>query len=286
MLQMVLLQMLMPFLNAMAMNCVPLNFGFARGFGAVTFGLVSAVCGTMVEGFGTGILPVGTALIAGVLLAGVLGFRFGGAVRSTLPNKEAIGEPEDTRPFLRRYPAILPMLIAVSLLFTSHNILMSFPYQIVQHLGGGSGELGILLTVMCVMDIPPMVLFAMLLRRRSSRFWVKCSAVSFFLHPVLVWLAPNMPVLYAVQVLEMTGYAVYIVASVYFVNELVDHRDQVKGQTWFAMTNTIGIVVGSLAGGFLLDWAGTGGLLAFASLTGGAGMAGLLALLKNQTRRK
>ena len=289
MLQMILLQLLMPFLNTLAMDCVnnhiPLNFGFARGFGAMAYGLASAVCGALAAGFGAGILPLGTAVTAGALLAGVLAFRYGGPVERTLPG-EAAAEEEDERHFLRRYPIILPMLIALSLLFTSHNILISFPYQIVQNLGGDSGELGVLLTVMSVMDIPPMVLFTVLLRRRSSRFWVKCSAVSFFLHPVLVWLSPNLPILCAAQIMEMTGYAVYIVASVYFVNELVDTRDRVKGQTWFAMANTIGIVAGSLTGGVLLDLAGTGGLLAFASLTGGAGMAGLLALLRNQPRRK
>ncbi len=63
---------------------------------------------------------------------------------------------------LAALPPVPPLLAGVVLLYTSHNILMSFPYQIVQYLGGGSGEMGTLLTLQGLMDIPAMVLFSLL----------------------------------------------------------------------------------------------------------------------------
>lgn len=101
---------------------------------------------------------------------------------------------------------------------------MSFPYQIVQYLGGGSGEMGTLLTLQGLMDIPAMVLFSLLLRRAASWRWVRLAGLSFFLHALLTWLAPSVFFLYGIQIFETTGYALYAVASVYWVNDMTSAR--------------------------------------------------------------
>ena len=174
----------------------------------------------------------------------------------------------------------IPLLAGVVLLYTSHNILMSFPYQIVQYLGGGSGEMGTLLTLQSLMDIPAMVLFSLLLRRAASWRWVRLAGLSFFLHALLTWLAPSVFFLYGIQIFETTGYALYAVASVYWVNDMTAPADRVQGQTYFTMANTLGIVLSSFLGGFLLDAAGTGPTLAFSTVTGGTGMGILWIMLR------
>ena len=157
---------------------------------------------------------------------------------------------------------------------------MSFPYQIVQYLGGGSGEMGTLLTLQGLMDIPAMVLFSLLLRRAASWRWVRLAGLSFFLHALLTWLAPSVFFLYGIQIFETTGYALYAVASVYWVNDMTAPADRVQGQTYFTMANTLGIVLSSFLGGFLLDAAGTGPTLAFSTVTGGTGMGILWIMLR------
>lgn len=280
----VLLQLLTPFLYSLAMDChnnhIRLNYGLARGAGAATYGIASAACGVLTAAFGVRVLPLILAGLTAILVPALLTFRHAGPVRKALPREEALEESRDTAPFLKRYPQVLLLLVAISLLFTSHNILISFPYQIVQGVGGDTQEMGTLLTIMSIADIPAMVLFSLLLKWAGSRFWVKVSSLSFFLHALLTWLAPGMPFLFGIQFLEGTGYALYTVAAVYFVNEIIDLRDRVQGQAYFSMTNTIGIVLGSSVGGFLLDWWGSGSLLAFATVTGGAGMLLLLYALK------
>ncbi len=280
----VLLQLLTPFLYSLAMDChnnhIRLNYGLSRGAGAAAYGIASAACGVLTAAFGVRVLPLILAGLTAILVPALLTFRHAGPVRKALPREEALEEGRDTAPFLKRYPQVLLLLVAISLLFTSHNILISFPYQIVQGVGGDTQQMGTLLTIMSIADIPAMVLFSLLLKWAGSRFWVKVSSLSFFLHALLTWLAPGMPFLFGIQFLEGTGYALYTVAAVYFVNEIIDLRDRVQGQAYFSMTNTIGIVLGSSVGGFLLDWWGSGALLAFATLTGGAGMILLLWALK------
>ena len=283
---MVLLQLLTPFLYSLAMDChnnhIPLNYGLARGAGAATYGIASSACGFLTAALGVKVLPLILAGLTAVLVPTLLTFRYSGPIKKELPREEALDLPRDPAPFLKRYPQVPLLLVAISLLFTSHNILISFPYQIVQGVGGDTQQMGTLLTIMSIADIPAMVLFSLLLKWAGSRFWVKVSSLSFFLHALLTWVAPGMPFLFGIQFLEGTGYALYTVAVVYFANEIIDLPDRVQGQAYFSMTNTIGIVLGSSAGGFLLDWWGSGALLAFATVTGGAGMLLLLWCLRTK----
>ena len=55
----------------------------------------------------------------------------------------------------------------------------------------------------------------------------------------------------------MGAFALYIPASVYYVNETMAPRDKFKGQAVMTATNTLGGVIGSLLGGFLLDHSGS-----------------------------
>ena len=290
----VVLQVLTPFTYSLGMECVnnnvPLNYGVARSAGSISYAAASSVCGMLAKRFGAGTIPILLLVMTAALIPGYLTFRFrepkpGEAFRTETMEAKKSG---DEAPFLKKYFRLLPLLAGIVLLFISHNILMAFPYQIVQRLGGDSPEMGIMLTVVSLVEIPVMVCFSFLLHRASSRFWVMISGISFFLHAGVMWLAPNFSVLYIAQVFEATGYALYTVAVVYFVNDLVEPRDRVKGQAWFAMTNTVGILLGTSVGGVLLDRIGAGGLLCFATLTAGGGMVLLFILLlgKNTQRER
>jgi PPP family 3-phenylpropionic acid transporter len=171
------------------------------------------------------------------------------------------------------------VLVGVVCLFISHNVLNTFPYQIIQPLGGDSGQMGTMLLIQSLVELPVMFLFSWLLTKGSSRLWVKLAGVGFFLHALGAWLAPNMGVMYVVQIFEMPGYALYALASVYWVNETVAPGQRVQGQAWFTMAITLGSVLASFLGGFLLDWGGAEAILLFAVFTGGLGMVLLLALL-------
>lgn len=287
MLLLVVLQILTPFTYSLGMECVnrniPLNYGVARSAGSIAYAAASSLCGVLVKQMGARVLPLVVMVIMAALIPGYLTFRFRGQEGpEQAVDKEAEG---NGTPFLKKYVRLLPLLGGIVLLFISHNILMAFPYQIVRRLGGDSPEMGIMLTAVSLVELPVMICFSLFLRRASSRFWVMLSGVSFFLHAGVMWIAPNFPVLYIAQIFEASGYALYTVAVVYFVNDLVEPGDRIKGQAWFAMTNTIGILLGTSIGGVLLDRAGAGALLGFATLTAFAGMLLLFVLLGRRSRK-
>ena len=74
-------------------------------------------------------------------------------------------------------------------------------------------------------------------------------------------------------------------ASVYLVHVKTSPGAPGQGQTYFTMANTLGIVLSSFLGGFLLDAAGTGPTLAFSTVTGGTGM-GILWIMLRQGQAK
>ncbi len=284
----ILVQLIMPLTSALGMAAIdggfPLNFGVARSAGSILYGAASALCGRLVLEFGERSIPAAMTVLNVILLLAILAFRFADTERGAAP------EPQEETPerkgglFVFRYRHALPLLLGVVCLFISHNILNVYTFQIVQPLGGDSEAMGDLLFVQSLLELPVMFLFSWMLTKKSSRFWVQLSGTGFFFHALGMWLAPNMTVAYLVQIFEMTGYALYTLAAIYFVNEQVEEAERVQGQAWFAMAITLGNVLASFAGGALLDWAGAWMLLAFATVTGGGGMVVLALLLGKNSR--
>ena len=273
----VLVQLLMPLCSALGMACLNLgyrlNFGLARGAGSMAFGIFSAACGRLVLWLGAWSVAAAMLVMQAVLFAAILSFRFQTpAPGFPPPEPKPEAAPAQTsqqapqqkgQAFLRAYPHMGFVLLASCLVFISHNLLNTFAFQIVQHLGGDSGSMGTVLFLQSILELPVMFGFSWLLTKAGSRVWTRLSGVGFFLHALGSWLAPTIGVLCAVQIFEMNGYALFAIASIYYINETVAEDRRVEGQSWFTMATTLGSVLAGLFGG---------NLLGMATLTGGAGM--------------
>ena len=66
---------------------------------------------------------------------------------------------------------------------------------------------------------------------------------------------------YVAQVLQIGAYAIFIPASVYYVNEVISKPDLVKGQSMVTVGITASGIIANLAGGILLDTIGVHDLL-------------------------
>ncbi len=277
----ILIQLLMPLCSALGMAClnqgISLNFGIARGAGSIAFGLASAGCGQLVLVLGARSIPLAMTVLHLIFLLSLLLFR--------LPQSEAPPDVSSSRQPVRRGACrqLLWVLAGSCLLFFSHNLLNVFAFQIVQPLGGDSSSMGTLLLLQSLWELPTMFLFGWMLTKASSRAWLRLSGTGFFLHALGAWAAPNLGMLYAVQFFELPGYALFILASIYFVNEIVPPDQRVQGQAWFTMCATIGNVLASFSGGFLLDLWGADTMLAAATLSGGIGMV-LLGIFLHKNR--
>lgn len=276
----VLLQVLTPLLYSLGMRCVnkgvSLNFGLARGIGSLAFAGISYLAGLLVAAVGAVVIPFLIAGIYMLLIVAVSAFRYDVAAPSGCEEEGAKLQQKGGRKetgFFKRYHRFLMLLAGAVLVFTSHNMINNFAFQIVQSKGGGSEAMGTMIALAAGSELPIMFLFGWMVKKVSSGTWLKISGVFFFIKALATYAVTGMGGMYLIQGLQMFGFALFVVASVYYVNQIMDEKDRVKGQAYMTMTNTLGSVLGSLAGGALIDMAGIRIMLL---VSAGAAVAGML----------
>lgn len=267
----VCLQVLPAFANALGMNAIhsgkTLNFGLSRGIGSVCFGVSAQLTVPLIDRFGLNAVPFCSALVGAVLIGAALAF----------PELETRGgdngeQPTPALAFFRANGRFAVLLVGIVLLYIGHNVLSNCMYQIAVYKGDGSAQ-GTALLIAAVLELPAMFLFTKLLKLAKCERWLCVSCVFFSVRLGLTLLLPGVGGLYAAQVAQMLGFALFTVSSVYYVGMVIDKRDVVKGQTYLAVANTLGCLIAHFLGGALIDGVGVGMALAIctaASILGGA----------------
>ena len=252
----VCLQALPAFANALGMNAIrngkSLNFGVSRGIGSVLFGVAAQVAIPLIDRFGLGTVPLCSAVLGMILMAAVLAF----------PELETRTEENGEQPtpalaFFRANGRFAVLLVGVVLLYIGHNALSNCMYQIAVYKGDGNAQ-GTALLIAAFVELPTMFLFTKLLKLAKCERWLCLSCVFFTLRLALTLLLPGVYGLYAAQVAQMFGFALFAVSSVYYVGMVIDKRDVVKGQTYLAVANTLGCLIAHFLGGALIDGVGVG----------------------------
>ena len=260
-------------LSARAGNTV--NFGIARGTGSFVFAVAALVVGRAIESLGTGCVPPISICVYAALFLSVLLFPFA-------KEKAYASTAKKGGNFFRKYPSFIVFLIAIMFLYTSHSMINNFMFQILASKGGDSTSLGIASAIGAIVEIPMMFLFTRLLRRIPAATWLVICGFAFLVKTVGSLLVPNVLGFYGMQVLQILAFAVLAVASVYYADATMAPEDASKGQALLVMTSTVGSVIASAFGGWLLDASGVTTLLITASVAAGLGAVILCAVL---TRR-
>ena len=118
-----------------------------------------------------------------------------------------------------------------------------------------------------------MLLFTHMLRKRSSSFYIKLTGFFFLLKAVGSWLAPNVTVYYIFQATQIGAWALIAIASVYYVNAIMEPQDAVKGQAYFTAAYTLANVLAAPLGGRLIDTLGVNAMLMLGALCAALGTA-------------
>ena len=272
-----ILQSTLPLVNALGMQAaaqgIPVDFGPARATGSLSFAMTSLSVGAFVSAVGVDVLPglilADAALI--VLTAGT--FSFGGrAAGGGIPDNGPDQPPLDGHGRLR----FATLLAGVCGLLVSHAATNTFVFQIVTFHGGTARDLGTSFTIAAVSELPAMVFFAVLLRRWSPGTLLRFASAVFALKALFTWLAPNLGAYLASQLLQLGGFALFVPASVYYVERLLPSSERVRGQASMTLAFTVGNVIAGLGGGVLLDVAGVPAMLFAGAVAGLLGMAGVL----------
>ena len=254
----VTLQVLPSFSNALGMAAIHqgnrLNFGIARGIGSVSFGICAQLAVPAIEHFGLDTVPLLGGVMGALLILSALPFSNGQG------NREETPDPTPLVEFFRRNGKFALFLVGSVLLYVGHNVLSNCMFQIAEFKGDGNAQ-GTALLIAAVVELPTMFLFARMCKWMNCGKWVCLSGIFFTLRLLLTWLLPGVGGLYAAQITQMLGFALFAVSSVYYVDSVVDKRDVVKGQTYLGVSNTLGCLIAHFLGGALIDLFGVSRML-------------------------
>ena len=259
------LQVIQPLINSVSVyyvnQGVSVDFGSARGIGSLSYAAASYILGIVVEKFGTRSILMAGILVALVLLVTVLSMPvFSSSAASRLGEKEPEQNDAGLIVFAGRYKNFMLTLAGITLLFTFHNMNNAYLIKVIENVGGTSADMGRMLSIAAVTELPVMFLFSRISKHFKSSTLLMVSSAFFAIRAAGFMLAGNVMTMYLAAMLQIGSFALYIPSSVYYVNETMLDQDKFKGQAVMTATNTLGGVFGSLFGGFLIDNAGVGAM--------------------------
>ena len=251
-----LLNVMMPFVNGAAFYYeeagVVVNFGVARGFGSLFYSVMSYLLGFWVADFGVDCISTAGILVTLCFFATVTVMPYRG-VGGQSGSREDRPEGESWGQFFRTYPRFTGMLAGFVLLMLFHSMTNTYMLQIVENVGGGTAEMGIVLALAGVMELPVMFAFSPLVKRVSSYRLLLLSGVGFIGKAILYLMAESVAMIYAAQLLQLISFALFTAVSVYYANEVMDEKNKLRGQALVGSSVTVGALFGSLLGGMVIQ---------------------------------
>lgn len=252
------INVLTPMYNSLAMQYlyagIDLNFSLARGCGSITWAFCCIFLGYMVDAFGVESNLILQACVSVVSLLLILTFP-----KCEQPagenRKSASVKVHSIWKIIKENRGFMLFLIASALLFVGNNMTTSFLVDVVDKLHGTNTDVGYAQFVLAAVEIPTAIFFMRMKKRIGTGNIMKICAWFIFIKTVSILLAPNIPVLIAVQAFQMLGGGLYWSGSVFYVNENISPQDRVKGQSLMTIASTgIGGGVGSVISGTIMNY--------------------------------
>lgn len=283
------LQVQPSFANALGMEGIrsgqKINFGLARGVGSVSFGVTARIAPLLIARIGMSGVALAGAVTAALLVPAVF----------LMPAGKRLGTRKEDKPtsaaeFFRENPKMVGFLLGAILLYIGHNVLSNCMFRVAQLKTPGADDAaaaavqGTALLIAAVAELPAMFFFTAVVKKVRCDLLLLLSCLCMTLRLLLTLLLPGAAGLYGAQVIQMVGFALFAVSTVYYVGTVVPERNVVKGQTYLGTTNTLGCLLAWALGGSLIDAVGVEKMLIVCIVASAAGL--LLVLVNIQKVKK
>ncbi len=257
-----ILMILMALMNSLAFVYEPqgykVNYGIGRGLGSGFYALASLMVGQLADRISPEIIPVMGLVFAILMTICIICYRI---PKNEMAQKEETaskntGSQMSFVQFTRTYRVYTVFLVGIMLVYLGHMFINDFMIQILTPLGGTSSSMGTAVSFAAILEVPIMFAFTKILKKFKCSTILKFSMAMFFAKHLITYLAVNMTMIYIAQGLQMFAYALMCPACVYYVNEVVDSKDLIKGQSISNMATTTAGILASMLGGIMLDSVG------------------------------
>lgn len=248
-----LVLVMQPLLNSLGYfyiaRSVEINYGVSRGIGSITFAVTSFVLGILSE-INKDLSMVMAAVLLGALILSLLAQKpiSGNNVVTVFDGRAQKQKIQNSK--------FVIFLLAVGMLFTFYNVTNVYLLQIAKRIGGDAKTVGTAFAVAALFEFPIMFMFNRLKEKFKSRSMLIFSGIFFLLKGILTYIATSPSILIAIQVTQLFGFALFTPCSVDFINDIMSDEKKITGQGFLASAITMGGVIGSVAGGVLIESTG------------------------------
>jgi len=233
------------------------NFGVARSMGSLFFSVMSLIIGNILE-YKSANLASLAGLFTMILMAISLIVANGLSKEhitvtdsdTTSKVKEAAG---DSQNIIKKYSTFFIFLIGIVCFSYGHSLINSFWHQITGEVGGNDGDMGGLLAVQAVVELPAMIFFNKLKDKFGTKNLLILAAIMYSVKAGATFLAGSVSMLYVSVLFEAFAFALFIPGGVQLVNEELSQKDAVKGQAFVTGAITIAYLLSNISGGLLID---------------------------------
>lgn len=234
-----------------------INFSRARALGSLSFAVCNVILGMLVQRVSENAVPTAFILFSSLLGLATLLFVPGDrAHRIAAPERRmqsASEKPSGLLEFARENKRFMLFLLGTATLYFTHGMIGNFMIEFIRSIGGGSEDMGNVLAFMTVVEVPVMLLFGRLTQRFRCSSLLRFAVIMFTVKELMIYLASSLPALYAAEALQAFSFALFVPASVRYVDEVIAKHNAVKGQAFVTSMMTLGSIFASYIGGLLLD---------------------------------
>ena len=251
-----------PLLNGLGMKYIEkgygINFGFSRSMGSLTYAVMSVVLGSLVDKNGPELLPLYYFLLFFITTAATVlflrSFPYPSDDPTEEPKSQSIKQSLSLIEFSKMYSGFSLYLVGVIFIFICFNIINIYMIRIIEAVGGSEKNMGTAFAIAAIVELPFMLTFSRLLRKFKVETLLMVSAWAFTAKVLLTFFAESLLVIYIAQGFQMFSYALFIPGSIYYVTTALHKSHMLKGQAYTTSATTVGAVLGSLIGGYLLSF--------------------------------
>ena len=234
-----------------------INFSRARALGSLSYAACNVILGMLVQRVSENAVPTAFILFSSLLgLATLLFVPVDRAHRIAAPERRvqsASEKPSGLLEFARENKRFMLFLLGTATLYFTHGMIGNFMIEFIRSIGGGSEDMGNVLAFMTVVEVPVMLLFGRLTQRFKCSSLLRFAVIMFTVKELMIYLASSLPALYAAEALQAFSFALFVPASVRYVDEVIAKHNAVKGQAFVTSMMTLGSIFASYIGGLLLD---------------------------------
>lgn len=234
-----------------------INFSRARALGSLSYAVCNVVLGMLVQRVSENSVPIAFIAFSALLGLATLLFVPGDRAHRAAPTEQQsqvmTEKPSGLLEFARENKRFMLFLLGTATLYFTHGMIGNFMIEFIRNIGGGSEDMGNVLAFMTVVEVPVMLLFKRLTKRFRCSSLLRFAVVMFTVKELMIYFASSIPALYTAEALQAFSFALFVPASVRYVDEVISKHNAVKGQAFVTSMMTLGSIFASYIGGLLLD---------------------------------